>query len=264
MGEGDEDQQVFPLLRAGVTGFTVCTLERKHEFRDRIDSLSAGSWPGFMLHGNVSRWHLLFDTFPQYQIMLVDPAGELIAAGHTVPLNWDGTLSDLPSTIDGILSRADEAARNGKPPDILSALAAMVSEGHRGCGLSGILVEEMRALAYRLSCTGLIAPVRPTLKSRYPLAPFERYVDWERADGSAFDPWIRVHRRLGAVPLCVAPNTLTVEGTVGEWEEWTGIEFPETGPYIVPGALQPVSIDRELDLGRYEDPNLWMLHSLEP
>lgn len=254
---------MFTLLRAGVTEYTVCTLDRRPEFRDRIDLLSAGSWPGFMLHGNVSRWHLLFDTFPQCQIILCDSAGELIAAGHTVPLNWDGSQSGLPSTIDDILLRADEAARNGRTPDTLSALAAMVAEGHRGCGLSGILVEEMRALARRLSCTSLIAPVRPTWKSRYPLTPFERYVDWERADGSPFDPWIRVHRRLGAVPLCVAPNTLTVEGSVGEWEGWTGMEFPETGMYVVPGALQPVSIDRARDPGRYEDPNLWMLHRLE-
>lgn len=247
-----------------MTDFTVCTLDRRPELRDRIDCLSAGSWPGFMLHGDVSRWHLLFDIFPQYQIMLVDPAGELIAAGHTVPLAWDGSPSDLPSTIDGIIHRAESDAGCGSKPDALSALAAMVDAGHRGCGLSGILVEEMRALARRLSCAGLIAPVRPTLKSRYPLTLFGRYVEWKRADGSPFDPWIRVHRRLGAVPLCVAPNTLTVEGTVGEWEDWTGMEFPETGPYVVPGALQPVSVDRERDLGRYEDPNLWMLHRIEP
>jgi hypothetical protein len=37
--------------------------------------------------------------------------------------------------------------------------------------------------------------------------------------------------------------------------------FPESGPYIVPGALQPVIIDRERDVGRYEDPNIWMRHA---
>jgi hypothetical protein len=31
----------------------------------------------------------------------------------------------------------------------------------------------------------------------------------------------------------------------------------------VPGALQPVVIDRELDEGRYEDPNVWMRHTIE-
>ena len=37
--------------------------------------------------------------------------------------------------------------------------------------------------------------------------------------------------------------------------------FPDSGPYVVPGALQPVRIDREHDVGRYEDPNIWMKHA---
>jgi hypothetical protein len=38
------------------------------------------------------------------------------------------------------------------------------------------------------------------------------------------------------------------------------MSFPESGPYVVPSALQPVQIDRERDEGRYEDPNVWMRH----
>jgi hypothetical protein len=38
------------------------------------------------------------------------------------------------------------------------------------------------------------------------------------------------------------------------------MRFPESGPYVVPGTLQPVRIDREQDEGRYEDPNVWMRH----
>lgn len=36
--------------------------------------------------------------------------------------------------------------------------------------------------------------------------------------------------------------------------------FPESGHYVVPGALQPVAIDCERDEGCYEDPNVWMRH----
>ena len=37
--------------------------------------------------------------------------------------------------------------------------------------------------------------------------------------------------------------------------------FPESGvDYVVPAALVPVRIDRERDLGRYEEPNVWMRH----
>jgi hypothetical protein len=49
-------------------------------------------------------------------------------------------------------------------------------------------------------------------------------------------------------------------GTVAEWEQWTGMRFPESGEYIIPGALQPAQIDRENDTGRCDDPNVWMRH----
>jgi hypothetical protein len=58
----------------------------------------------------------------------------------------------------------------------------------------------------------------------------------------------------------VAPHSMRVPGSVGEWEEWTEMTFPETGAYVVPGALVPVEIDRERDEGLYEEPNVWMVH----
>jgi hypothetical protein len=90
----------------------------------------------------------------------------------------------------------------------------------------------------------------------------EQYVRWTDADGTPFDPWIRVHWRLGATPLCVAPSTLVVEATVAEWESWTEESFPRSGRYVVPGALVPIVIDRERDIGQYRDPNLWMIHQV--
>ena len=96
------------------------------------------------------------------------------------------------------------------------------------------------------------------MKSSYPLAPFDRYIRWRRDDGSPFDPWLRAHWRLGAQFLKAMPESLIVVGKVSEWEDWTGMSFPESGEYVVPGALQPVAIGREREIGRYTDPNLWM------
>ena len=53
---------------------------------------------------------------------------------------------------------------------------------------------------------------------------------------------------------------MSVPGTVAEWEEWAGMAFPETGTYVVPGALAPVEADRERDEGLYVEPNVWMVH----
>jgi len=135
-----------------------------------------------------------------------------------------------------------------------------VTPDKQGQGLSAEALRAMRSLAAGHGMHLLVAPVRPTLKSLYPLTPFERYVRWKRDAGAPFDRWLRVHWRLGAEFMKVALEAITVTGTVAEWEQWTGLRFPESGEYLIPGALQPVQIDRENDTGRCDDPNLWMRH----
>jgi len=49
---------------------------------------------------------------------------------------------------------------------------------------------------------------------------------------------------------------------VSDWENWTGMRFPESGDYVVPEALVPVRIDREVDTGLYVEPNVWMHHRI--
>lgn len=124
------------------------------------------------------------------------------------------------------------------------------------------MLEAMKRVVSENGLTALIAPIRPTLKSRYPLTPMERYAQWTQPDGSPFDPWLRVHWRLGAAFLGVAPRSMIITGTVAEWEEWTNMRFPDSGTYVVPGALQPITIDRDANLGRYEEANVWMLHRI--
>ena len=36
--------------------------------------------------------------------------------------------------------------------------------------------------------------------------------------------------------------------------------FSESDAYVVPGALSPVKMELERDLGSYEEPNVWMRH----
>jgi hypothetical protein len=53
-------------------------------------------------------------------------------------------------------------------------LAAEVAPDARQRGLAGELLGGMRELAGRQRLRRLIAPVRPSWKERYPLAPIER------------------------------------------------------------------------------------------
>jgi len=69
------------------------------------------------------------------------------------------------------------------------------------------------------------------------------------------------HERLGAELLGIAPDSLISEGTVADLEEWCALAFPESGSYVVEGALVPVEIDLERDRGSYREPNVWMRHA---
>lgn len=73
---------------------------------------------------------------------------------------------------------------------------------------------------------------------------------------------MRVHERLGATVLKPEPLSLRITGTTTEWEDWTGMPFPDTGDYWFPGGLTTVHIDREADRGSYWEPNVWMRHTL--
>jgi len=91
----------------------------------------------------------------------------------------------------------------------------------------------------------LIAPVRPSLKHRYPITPIEQYVTWARENGEPFDPWIRVHVRRGGTIAKPVPRSMSIVGTVADWEQWTGMRFPGDGRYTFPEGLAPVEIDHD-------------------
>jgi hypothetical protein len=240
--------------------FEIVTLAQRPELAEQIDALHDEVWDAFLKGAPWQYWDSLFDTFAEFQIILCEPNDDVIGFGHTVPFAWDGTTPNLPAMLDDIIERALDDRRCARTPTALGALAAVVAPTHRGRGLSSVILCAMRSLAAEHQLDSVVVPVGPTHKQLYPLTPMERYVKWKRADGSPFDPWIRVHWRLGAEQLCVAPRTAVSTGTVADWEGWTGMTFPETGQYVVPGALQPVEIDRERNVGRYEDPGIWMLH----
>jgi hypothetical protein len=209
-------------------------------------------WPRFMSEDQIVSkfWPRLYDVFPDFQLWAVD-GKRTIGYACTVPVTWDGTPEQR-----GL----DWALSNGQagPPTTLCAVVAGLIPEYRGKGVSGPLLRRMASLGTAHGLDSMIAPVRPTWKERYPLIPIERYVLWRREDGFHYDPWIRAHERVGAEVLSPAPKSMTVQGSREEWEEWTGLQFPEDGDYVVPRALVPVRV--EGGVGTYVEPNVWVRH----
>ena len=220
-------------------------------------------WPEYNMHGDVfdDWWEPLLEELPQYQFALYDDAADaVLAEGHTGPLAWDGDDGTLPDGIDDALQRAVSGQRASQPPDTLCAFAAEVAPTARRRGLAARLLRGMGELARRHRLRRLIAPVRPSLKERYPLAPIERYVTWRREDGQLLDPWMRLHERLGARVATPLPRSMLITGTVRDWEGWTDLALPESGAYVFPHGLAPLDVHRAADLGTYWEPNVWMIH----
>lgn len=218
-------------------------------------------WPEFIFHDEITRRYLprVQERFRAYDVLLLDE-GKVAAGGWGVPLAWDGTVEDLPGGYDDALVRAVEGHEEGLPANTFSFMAAAVAKAYEKQGLAAAVLAELTARAREDGIERVIAPVRPTWKHRHPDVPMREYATWARDDGLSIDPWIRVHQRMGATILAPAPESMLIEGTVAEWEEWTGMLFPVTGDYIVPGALSLVRVDREADTATYREENLWLEH----
>ena len=107
---------------------------------------------------------------------------------------------------------------------------------------------------------GVIAPVRPTWKERYPLIPIGTYIDWRREDGTHFDPWLRIHERVGGEIVAAAPRSMVIQAPASDWHEWTDMAFPSDGEYVFPGGLSTLVV--EDGIGTHVEPNVWMLHTV--
>jgi hypothetical protein len=225
----------------------------------RFETLTAKTFPEYMNHNEPGRnWSRLYTDFPDFQVALVDDDGELVAEAHAIPVTWDGTVGGLPSGWD-------EGFESGmamvEPATALMAVAISVAPDQQGRQLSSRMIRTFTDGARAAGLTaGVIAPVRPTWKQRYPLIPIETYMAWRRPDGSHFDPWLRIHEVVGGEIVAAAPRSMVIRGTAVEWEAWTGMTFPADGEYVFPGGLDIVRF--EDGIGTHVEPNVWVLHRL--
>lgn len=227
-------------------------------------------WPRhmeFIYHDPVCErsWPRLESEYGAYQFLVFDDAQDrFLAVGYTVPLFWNGVDADLPDGVPDVLERVFDDRSSRPAATALCALLAGIQPQARSLGLSRDVLRHMRQVAGRHGLGWLVAPVRPTRKASYPITPMDRYARWRRADGRPLDPWLRTHERLGARYAGVCARGNVFRGTVAEWERWTGLALPESGEYVVAGALAPLRIDRDRDEGVLTEPGVWMVHTVAP
>lgn len=245
--------------------WTIQTSREQSNLAGRFYPQKKRIWAGFMLEDVVSNkyWHQYVNlTYPQFQQYLLNEEGDPIAVAQAIPLTWDGTMTGLPIGWNDCFVHAAADYEAGRAPNTLAALEIAIQPEYHGQGISYRMIKALTDIARKHDYQAVIVAVRPSWKMRYPLTTMERYVRWRREDGAPFDPWLRAHWRSGAEILKIAHPSMLIEGSIEEWEEWTGMKFPESGDYVVADALVPVQIDLEMNIGRYVEPNVWVHHPI--
>ncbi|HIF92920.1 MAG: hypothetical protein ABGX04_02380 [Myxococcales bacterium] len=234
--------------------YKIVTLSERPDLVDRIKEMEGDSFPDFITQGDrvwAEVWPRMITDFADYQVFLFDEADTLLGIGNSVAFNWDGSDSDLPG-FQEVLLRSVREYDAGIAPNTLHPVQAMTMPSARGQGLSQPLSEAIRTLTVKHGL-GQIINIRPILKDKYPITPIKEYVEWQTEDGLPFEPWMRTMVRGGAEFIKVIEDSTVIAGTVSDWETWTGIAFPASGRYIVPGAHEPITVDIDKDECRYSE-----------
>ncbi|WP_434631891.1 GNAT family N-acetyltransferase [Thermoanaerobacterium thermosaccharolyticum] len=245
--------------------YTVITAAEKPEHKKIHDEITYQIWPEFILHDPISNANFknLYKTFAEYQISILIN-NNIVGFANCIPFYWDEDLDNLPEEgWDWALLKGFEDNSNNKKPNILCGLQIGIDKKYQGKGLSYLIVKEIKYIANNKGFKSLVIPVRPNLKSKYPLIPIENYIEWKDSNGLPFDAWLRVHAKLGARIIKVCHKAMYISGKIDDWQEWTNMKFPSSGDYVIDGALVPIKVDIKNNIAEYIEPNVWVSYELE-
>ncbi|MCK4329696.1 GNAT family N-acetyltransferase [candidate division WOR-3 bacterium] len=233
------------------------TLSNNPKLIDVINDIHSEPWPTFLSEDEIIKkyWRSLYEIYPQYQLLFKEET-DYVGLANCFPIDWDGKVNGLPAGFD---QAVEVILKNQQTANCLCALAIVVRKKYSGKGISSEILKVVKEIGNKHGFTKLIIPVRPTLKSKYPLVSMKNYMQWEKSE-LPFDPWLKIHVKNGGKIVKEANPSMVVKGTVAQWQEWTGMYFGNSGDYVVEGALNPVCIDLENDFGEYVEPNVWVLH----
>ena len=232
------------------------------ELQDEFQSLVDNNWDTIGTLDDVgwNHWFDLIEKNPEYQFgVYVD--GKLAGVGNCTPIWDEANIESLPDKGWQWAIRNSIKERKGTPT-FVSAISATISKDFRGMKISQVILGEFKNLARQYGAKALVAPVRLTLKSKYPLIPMENYIEWKREDGSHFDPWLRVHLGVGGEIKKVSKSAMIITRSVSEWKKIMNKDIQSSGQYLMDGAHCPIEIDMAKDIGVYEEDGVWVLHKL--
>jgi len=227
-------------------------------------NLGKRTWPEFMQHDSIvkNHWSNLYEDFLDFQFALYSENG-IVGVGNSIPINWEDDFNSLPTRgLDWAIEKASNDLKNGLIPNLLIGVQILINPDLRSKGLSYEFLDIMKQIGKSHGINQIALPVRPTQKHLYPLIPMRDYILWTNKKGESFDSWIRVHIKAGGKIVSICSESMTIKGTVNEWQDWTGLSFQSSGLYTLEDALCPININLDTNIGEYIEPNVWIIHSI--
>ncbi|WP_167882862.1 GNAT family N-acetyltransferase [Leptospira yasudae] len=221
-------------------------------------------WPTFLNQDPVGKEYYTFivKEFAHLHCICFTQENRVVGTGKILPFEWDGTPEGLPKGWDAAILKSTSDWKEKKICNAASAWSIEIAKEFQGGGLSHLILAQLKKNAGAHGISQLFACVRPNQKEKFPFLSMEEYLERKREDGTSEDPWVRVHEKAGGKKIRIESNSMHIQGTIPDWETWTGMKFPESGKFAIPGGLVPVVIDRERNSGEYTEPNVWFRHDI--
>ncbi|MGZ3722624.1 MAG: hypothetical protein ACXVA9_06825 [Bdellovibrionales bacterium] len=234
---------------------------------DETSQLTKQIWPNFLIdESDIPEPGLKFSIsveelnsrFPVWGIR-DERDLKLVAYAQAVLIHADIKKDALP---DSGWRFACEALVSVASPNCLCLLAVNVDPSVKHMGFSQSLVAKAKLVTLEKGFSTMIGPVRPALKSEFPQMTMDEFLEMRSTSGEIFDPLVRAHVHFGGEVLNVCNESVLIKASLAKWQEWTGLEFGQSGAYELPQGLAPIEIDAENDLGVYREPNVWVRYRL--
>ena len=237
----------------------IVTLKENPGLLDRIGELEDEAFARWL--NEDPTWQEAFpkilETFPEYQLFFLDSDTDtLLAASNQVPFYWDEKVENLPRYQQMLLDCVTDQEKGIKPNSVCGIMA-IVPEKYQGTGLGNEIFTAAMELVKEQGLKHAMCDLRPILKHLYPTVTLADYMTWKDSKGRPIDPWARTSGDLKAEYLGIAPNAIVTEASVAQWEEWTGLIFPQSGEYVIPEGHQLLKVDVENNVAIYAEDHLW-------
>ena len=244
--------------------YKIANFKERPDLYDTQEEICGKAFPTFLYYSEIAAntWDKMIEYYQEYQLLFLHDE-KIVCVFNCMPMNNDFTDEELPDdAFEWGLAKGIKDFEDSKEINAALGVQIIIPQNFQGKRISHIAVTEIKNMCVKMGIQKLIIPVRPTLKSKYPINDIANYIKWTNDKGLPFDPWLRVHVEHNGKIIKPCNEAVKIKGSIKQWETWTKMSFPESGMYVVDGALCPVKIDKKNDVGVYTEPNVWVSYKI--